>query len=207
MAIRGIGQPVAAVELQRGLIGVDLHRQLSVTRYHASSPLCARAVEHKGVIVPLGLLLLGMAQPIQPDKALLAQIERPLHRGDGDRQTARVGRQEVVGIDADEVVTHIAIGGLSIEIEVGMAGEADRRSGIRAGDKIHHQIALLQPVLQGYPQIAGKALIPRSGEQCQFDPIRFQLLDLPLLAMKARLPAMQAVRCLIGIQRPALAIA
>ncbi len=112
LAIRGIGQPVAAVELQRGLVGVDLHRQLFVTRYHASSPLLRRAVEHKGVIVPLGLLLLGMAQPILANQALVAQIERPLHRGDGDRQTARVGRQEVVGIDADEVVTHIADVGL-----------------------------------------------------------------------------------------------
>ena len=88
-----------------------------------------------------------------------------------------------------------------------MAGEADRGRCIRAGHKIDHQIALLQPVLQGHPQIAGKALIPRPGEQRQLDPIRLQFLDLPALTMKACLPAMQAVGRLIGIQRPALAIA
>ena len=112
----------------------------------------------------------------------------------------------MIGIDADEVVTDIVAIGLPIEIEVGVAGEADRRSGIRAGDEIHHQIALLQPVLQGYPQIAGKALIPRPGEQRQLDPIRLQLPDLPALAMKASLSAVQTVGCLIGIQRPVLSI-
>ncbi len=159
------------------------------------------------MVIPLGLLLLGVAQPILSDMALVAQIERPLHRCEREWQSALVGRQETVGIEADEVIAHIAIGGLSIEIEVGVAGEADRGRGIRAGDEIHHQIALLQPVLQRDPQVAGKALIPRPGEQGQPDPVRLPLLELPVLAMKPRPSAVQAVGRLVGIQRPALAVA
>ena len=71
------------------------------------------------MIVPLGLLLLGMTQPILSDKTLAAQIEWPLHRSDGDRQTARVGRQEVVGIDDQRPGPVAGVGkGLADHLEI-----------------------------------------------------------------------------------------
>jgi len=56
-----------------------------------------------------------------------------------------------------------------------------------------------------HPQIAGKALIPRPGEERQLDPVRLLLLDLPGAAMEPVAPAVQAVGPLVGVQRPALA--
>ncbi|MNH20076.1 hypothetical protein D3C79_798310 [compost metagenome] len=117
------------------------------------------------MVKALGLQLLGMAQPILPDEALIAQIEGALHRRDGERQTALVGGQEAIGIDADGMIANIgapiAAALVAIEIEVGVAGEADRGRCVRAGPEVDHQILLLQPVLQVHPQVAGEALISR----------------------------------------------
>ncbi|MNH38009.1 hypothetical protein D3C79_989830 [compost metagenome] len=107
-----------------------------------------------------------MAQPILADGARGAQIEGTLHRRDGERQPTLVGGQIAIGIDADDMVTnigaYIAAALVAIEVEVGVAGEADRGRRVRAGLEVDHQIVLLQPVLQGHSQVAGEALISRS---------------------------------------------
>ncbi|MNI54947.1 hypothetical protein D3C73_1098690 [compost metagenome] len=117
------------------------------------------------MIKALGLLLLGVAQPILAYGAFGAQIEGALHRRDGERQTALVGGQEAIGIDADGMIANIrvqiAAALVAIEIEVGVAGEADRGRRVRAGPEVDHQILLLQPVLQGHSKVAGEALISR----------------------------------------------
>ncbi len=132
------------------------------------------------------------------DPARLAQVERrPLDRHDAGRERGAVDREELVGVDRDEMLVD-GPGALALEVEVGVAGQVDHRRRVGRGGQLERHHVALHPIGRPDRQPAREALVTVRAHQLQDRPALVARHHVPHPLVEALGSAVQAVAAVVG---------
>ena len=203
------------------LAGIHLHARLGGAQVHHAAalriiqrPKAAHAAARYGKVEIIAIfchhhgILAAAGKPLaqaQPGAEIYRQAVHGQIVAGGDQRVVRLGNERRV--QRQNLPLDIALTG---QIEIGMVGQVAQGILIAHGAVANAQVVFMRPAnAQRHPQRAGKALLAVRagiGKGDHISRLALVRLGMPKLAVKAVMPAVQAVGAFVCIQMIILAV-